>query len=91
MDVNQVLVAGAAGLAKMEFWCVTHPEGDLVDTASKDLMVPVRVFCEALGMDWGDANEQGYTLGRATFTEKQIEHLSSEQLLGGLAPLMQTH
>lgn len=88
---NEVLAAGAAGLDVMEFWCITHPDGDLIETASKDLTVPVRVFCDALGVDWDDAQKDGYSLGKVTLSTDQVEALSLDVLLGGLAGVMQTN
>lgn len=88
---NEVLAAGAAGLGVMEFWCITHPEGDLIETASKDLTMPVRIFCDVLGVDWSDAQEDGYSLGKVTLTKDQVESLPIETLLGSLAGVMQTH
>lgn len=91
MEFNQVVIAGAAGLEQMEFWCITHPDGDLIETASKDLTLPVRIFCEALGVDWSDANEQGYSLGKVVLTDKQLAEMPTDRLLGSLSEIMKTN
>lgn len=65
-----IVAAGAAALGPDEFWCIGHPDGLLEQTASKDLTYPVRLFCTALGVDWDDAQEQGYHLTRATLPAK---------------------
>lgn len=91
MTYNEVLAAGAAGLGKLEFWCIAKGKSKLIETASKDLTMPVRTFCEALDCDWSDAQEQGYRLDKVTLTEKQLAELPPARLLGGLAEIMKTH
>lgn len=59
-----LLTAGARSLKPNERWCILHPEGPLLDTASTDFTYPVRVLCCALDMDWDDLTEQGYSLGK---------------------------
>jgi hypothetical protein len=63
---QQVVTAAAASLAPDEYWCIDHEEGPLLDTASKDIGAPVRMFCEALGVDWDQAIESGFRLGKVT-------------------------
>lgn len=57
-------IGAASSLAPDEFWCVVHPDGPLADTASKDMGACVRIFCTALDIDWDDACENGFSLGR---------------------------
>lgn len=60
-----MVAAAAASLAPDEYWCIDHDEGPLIDTASKDIGAPVRLFCEALGLDdWDQAVESGFRLGK---------------------------
>lgn len=66
MDASTLIAAAAGSLGPNEYWCISHPEGALEETASKDLTYPVRVFCEALSIDWDDARDQGYRLDRIT-------------------------
>ena len=90
MQYNEILAAGAAGLDKLEFWCIVKGKRKLIETASKDFTQPVRMFCDALNIDWDDATEQGWSLGRVTLTEKQLAKLPTDRLLGGLAAIMAT-
>ena len=53
-------------LAPNEYWCVEHDDGPLRATVSKDIGHPVRVFCEAMDMDWDQATDAGYRLGKVT-------------------------
>lgn len=59
-----LIAAARASLAENEFWCVFHPDGPLLDTASQRFDYPVRVVCEALNADWDDLREAGFYLGR---------------------------
>lgn len=65
IDFHEFVVLAAAALAPDEYWVITHADGLLEDTASKDVTVPVRVFCEALNCDWDEARESGYSITRA--------------------------
>lgn len=59
------LVAAAAALGPDEFWCVFHPDGQPLDaTASKLVVEPIRRFCDALNMDWDDATDAGFRIGK---------------------------
>lgn len=90
-EFEEVIADGAAGLSELEFWCITHVDGDVIATASKDLTMPVRTFCDALGLDWDEAVDMGYTLGRTFLTEEQLSEIPTERLLGGLAKLMNSN
>lgn len=57
-----------------EKWCISHPEGPLYDTASDSPFAPVIIFCEALGVDWEDAKEQGYFLDRVVMPKLANPH-----------------
>ena len=69
-DYRAVVEAGRAGLAPDEYWMIADPENLWPETASKDLTVPVRMFCEALDCDWDEAKESGYFLTRARLPER---------------------
>lgn len=90
-EFQQIVAAGAAGLGVMEFWCVTHDDGDLEMTASKDMTVPVKIFCDALGMDWEDAVGQGYSLGKITLTRDQVAGIPNDQAFGCLSHMADNH
>lgn len=91
MTYNEILAAGAASLGTLEFWCITKGKKKLIETASKDLTMPARTFCDALGVDWNDATEQGWSIGKVTLTERQLAKLPTDRLLGGLADIMKTN
>lgn len=61
---QDIIAAGAAGLAESEFWVIDHADGPIWDTASKQLDHPVRVFCLARDCDWDVATENGFFLNR---------------------------
>lgn len=62
LSYEDVIAIGAKNLAPDEYWVINHDEGALWDTASKRLDYPVRVFCDALSIDWDEAREQGFHL-----------------------------
>ena len=62
---EQLVLAGAASLKPGEKWMIGHPDGLLEMTASDDFTWPVKAFCEATGLDWDEAKEQGYCLVKA--------------------------
>lgn len=64
MTYDQLIEAGARSLGADEYWVISHPEGPLELTASKDFGYPIRVFCDATGLDWDEAVEQGWFLGK---------------------------
>jgi hypothetical protein len=57
-----IMVASGRDLAPDEFWVIDHSEGTLWDTASKRLDAPVKLLCEATGLDWDQAMEAGFWL-----------------------------
>ena len=64
-EYEDLIEVGKQGLAENEFWCVIDPCGEpMPETASKRFDTPVVTFCDALGVDWADATEVGYQLGR---------------------------
>lgn len=63
ITAQDLIAMGINSLGPDERWCISHkPEGPIVDTASLDFTYPVRLFCEALGVDWDHASDQGYYL-----------------------------
>lgn len=66
LTADGLIAIGVQSLGPDEFWCIDHDEGPLTDTASKDFTHPVRLFCLALGVDWDDAQESGFRLGKVT-------------------------
>jgi hypothetical protein len=52
-----VVAAAAASLAPDEYWFISHPEGPLFETASKDVTQPIRMLCEAMHCDWDDLTD----------------------------------
>lgn len=64
----EVIAAAEKSLVADEYWCISHDEGGpLENTASRNVTVPVLLFCNALNIDWDDAREQGYFLARGIF------------------------
>jgi hypothetical protein len=50
-----------------EWFVVGHEtDGPLFDTKAKDFATPVRIFCEALNVDWEDAKDDGWSLQKVT-------------------------
>lgn len=46
-------------------WAIGHQEhGMISETACVDGLSAVKLFCDAIGVDWEDAKEQGYYLTR---------------------------
>lgn len=66
MIYDELIALGAHSLAENEHWAIIHPDGPLVETASRDFTVPVRLICDALDADWDDLTEQGYRIGKIT-------------------------
>lgn len=66
LTYTELLAIATQSLGPDEFWCIDHDEGPLTDTASKNFAYPVRLFCAALDVDWDQAQEQGYRLGKVT-------------------------
>lgn len=66
ITIADVIAAGVRSLGTDEYWCIYHPDGPLDQSASKSLIEPVRVVCEALKADWDDLQEQGYYIGKIT-------------------------
>ena len=58
-DYQDFMAALTASLAPDELWCVANDEGVFSACASKDLGEAVRTFCDALDIDWDEAQEQG--------------------------------
>ena len=88
MTFNDVLTAGAASLDKMEFWCIAKGKRKIIETASKNLTMPVLTFCDATGADWDQAQEQGWRLDKVTLTLKQLGRVPPSRLLGRLEAMM---
>jgi hypothetical protein len=63
---REFISMAASSLAPDEYWCIDHDEGPIPETASKDIGYPVRVFCEALNIDWDQATASGFRLGKLT-------------------------
>ena len=54
-------------LGPHEYFVVEHiTDGALLETKAKDFVTPIRIFCEALQVDWDDAKESGWSLGKVT-------------------------
>ena len=69
LTYDDLLAIGVRSLGPDERWCISHtPEGPIPETASLSFTRPVMLFCEALKVDWGDAQEQGYRLARMNMT-----------------------
>lgn len=64
LEFKDLLAIGARSLKPNEYWCITHPEGPLPETASKNFTLPPLTLCQALDMEWDDLVEQGYHLGK---------------------------
>ena len=63
--LDGLIACGARSLGPDERYCISKtPEGPLADTASLDFMWPILLFCNALKIDWDDAEEQGYRLAK---------------------------
>lgn len=72
ITVNDLLAAGVRSLGPDEKWCISHtPEGPLAETASLNFTYPVVLFCQALDVEWDDAQEQGYRLAKMNMTTGQ--------------------
>ena len=69
---QQMVSAAAAGLGEHEYWCIAGEDGIFEATASKDVTRPVVVFCDAVGIEWDQAREQGFYLTRITLPDAAL-------------------
>ena len=65
-EYQKFIGIASASLGADEYWCIDHDEGPLTETASKDIGYPVRLFCEAMKLDWDQAQDSGFRLGKVT-------------------------
>ena len=66
--------AATDSLAPDEFWCVANDEGVFSACASKDLGEAVRTFCDALDIDWDEAQEDGCRVCKVVRRDSSISN-----------------